>query len=95
MNIFFPNFSAVFNCIKLVSSSISDEPDSTPLHADEKQLSNCSSPKQGYITLVPISKEYGTQKTNTPFPYFEQTLISWIRKQKSVRALTMIVYILS
>ena len=82
-------FSAVFNCIKLVVNSSYVNPDISNNDQDERQSSKKSSYEKIAISLVPISKQYGATQTDSPFPYFEQTLILWIEKQKSVSSPTV------
>ena len=50
--------------------------------ADKSILSESSS-GESYISLVPISKR-SEGPGDTPFPYFEHTLISWITKSGRV-----------
>ena len=75
----------MFNCIYLVSSGIDEGYRSNSKHvfvADKSILSE-SSASGSYISLVPISK-VSEGDVDTPVPYFEHTLISWLTKNRRV-----------
>ena len=82
---FFSNFSALLNCIYLISSSFDEfyGIDSKDKCFDKKLEPAESLSFKCTIDLVPISRTDQSMAEH-PFPYFERTLISWIDKHKTV-----------